>query len=255
LEKILQDCGLRKNQTYFTQENLKDENEKNIRPDVIVKLPDNKCIVIDAKVTLNAYQDYCNCEDENLKAQHAKKFQQDIERTLKDLSSKEYHKYVQNDTIESVVMFIPIEPAYILALQQDPNLFARAIEKRVIIASPYNIMAILKIVDIMWQVQKYNKNSEEIAKQGGDLIDKFQDLLGRIADLEKSFNGVTNNFSAIKTSIEGKGNLLYKVKELKRLGVVASKKPDKTSDLLTQFHDEDDLTSSTATAAPIDTLL
>jgi len=223
LERILEMSGLTKNREYFVQENLKDEEGRNVRPDIIVKLPDNRNIILDSKVSMNAYLRYSESdtkeEQELFKGQHLACILSHIDQ----LSGKKYHELV--DSLDYVGMFIPIEPAYILAVQSDPNLWSAAYAKKIVLISPTTLIVTLKVVADLWKVEQQNKNAKQIAIQGTKLYEKFVGFLDSIEDVGKQLNRSQESYlRAIGQLRDGRDNLIRQAEKLKELGIKSGKK-------------------------------
>ena len=227
LERILEMSGLEKNREYFVQENLKDEEGKNVRPDVIVRLPDNRNIVLDSKVSMNAYLRYSESdtkeEQEIFRVQHLNSIYAHIDQ----LSQKKYHELV--DSLDYVGMFIPIEPAYILAVQSDPNLWSFAYTKKIVLISPITLIVTLKVVADLWKVEQQNKNAKQIAIQGTKLYEKFVGFLESIEDVGKQINRSQDSYlKALGQLRDGRDNLIRQAEKLKELGIKSGKRIPKT---------------------------
>ncbi len=238
LERILEMSGLEKNREYFVQENLKDEDGKNVRPDVIVRLPDNRNIVLDSKVSMNAYLRYSDSdskeEQEIFRLQHLNSIYTHIDQ----LSQKKYHELV--DSLDYVGMFIPIEPAYILAVQSDPNLWSFAYTKKIVLISPTTLIVTLKVVADLWKVEQQNKNAKQIAVQGTKLYEKFVGFLESIEDVGKQINRSQDSYlKALGQLRDGRDNLIRQAEKLKELGIKSPKRIPKT--LLPLDLDEEDI--------------
>ncbi len=223
LESILEKSGLVKDREYTVQENLKDEDGNNIRPDVIVKLPDARHIVIDSKVTLTAYTRYTETENPEEQKIQANQHLQAIYQHVDDLGRKKYHEYTRS--LDFVIMFVPVEPAYLLAIQTDPELWSYAYGKRVLLISPTNLIAVLKIVADLWKRENQNKHALAIASEGSKLYEKFIGFLTTLEDLGRSITKTQESYSkALLQLRDGKGNLLQRAERLKELGIKSSKK-------------------------------
>src|SRR5687768_2454741 len=223
LERILEMSGLEKNREYFVQETLRDEEGKTVRPDIIVRLPDNRNIILDSKVSMNAYLRYSECdikeEQEIYKGQHLVSIYSHIDQ----LSQKKYHELV--DSLDYVGMFIPIEPAYILAVQADPNLWSTAYAKKIVLISPTTLIVTLKVVADLWKVEQQNKNAKQIAVQGTKLYEKFVGFLDSIEDVGKQLNRSQESYlKAIGQLRDGKDNLIRQAEKLKDLGIKSAKR-------------------------------
>lgn len=223
LGDILESTGLRKGEEYIVQGvglGLKNEAGGALRPDVVVKLPDSRHIIIDAKVNLTAYERYCSTQDPAALAEHAEA----MRRQIKLLSETRYQDNEKLGTPDFVLMFVPIEGAYVLALQTDPSLHAYAWERKIVIVSPPTLFATLRTVESTWRVDRQSKHWDEIAKRGGLLYDKLhgfvtdmQDLGGKLAAAQKVYD---ESFKKLST---GRGNVVSQAEELKALGVKTAK--------------------------------
>ena len=174
LESILEKSGLKKDREYLIQASFVSEDGKRLQPDVIIKLPENKSIVIDSKVSLIAYERFFSSEGEEDQKGALQEHILSLRAHIKNLSSKKYQDLYQLHTLDFIIMFIPIESALALAVQNDTNLFTDAFEQRILILSPSILLASLKIFSSIWQQEKQNQNALEIAKQAGSLYDKFE---------------------------------------------------------------------------------
>lgn len=223
LERILEMSGLEKGREYFVQENLKDEEGNNVRPDVIVRLPGNRNIIIDSKVSMNAYIRYTEGESKEQQdifiAQHLTALNQHIDQ----LSTKKYHELV--DGLDYILMFIPIEPAYMLAVQSDPHLWSAAYAKKIVLISPSILVPTMKIIADLWKKELQNKNALEIANEGARLYDKFVGFLESMEDLGKNISRSQESYlKAVNQLKDGKGNLISRTDKLKKLGVKSAKR-------------------------------
>lgn len=224
LESILEKSGLVKGREYKIQENFTNEEGRRLQPDVIVNLPDNKCLIIDSKVSLIAYENYSSGENENQRANSLKEHIASIKRHVKDLSSKNYQNIYQIKSLDFVLLFMPIEPAFSLAVQNDTQLFNEAFDKNIVIVSPSTLLATLRTIANIWRQEYQNSNVLEIAKQSGALYDKFQGLVSDLIDLGNRMKTMQNSYdNAMKKLHTGRGNLIKSVENIKKLGAKTSK--------------------------------
>ena len=223
LETILENSGLRKDEEFFIQENTKDENGKNFRPDVIVRFPEGRSVVIDSKVSLTAYTDALATDDEADRERLLKAHALSVRKHIDELAEKDYSKLV-DDAIGFVLMFIPNETSYIAAMKQQPDLSRYAYQKKIIIISPSNLLMALQLAYNLWQYDRQNKNVEKIVKTAADLYDKvatFEDTFTGIGDLITRLSGIYDK--AKKQMYDGPGNVMRRVEGLKALGVTPKK--------------------------------
>ena len=223
LETILENSGLRKDEEFFIQENTKDENGKNFRPDVIVRFPEGRSVVIDSKVSLTAYTDALAAETDEERERLMKSHAQSVRKHIDELAEKDYSKLVE-DAIGFVLMFIPNETSYIAAMKQQPDLSRYAYQKKIIIISPSNLLMALQLAYNLWQYDRQNKNVEKIVKTAADLYDKvatFEDTFLGIGDLITRLSGTFDK--ARKQLYDGSGNVMRRVESLKGLGVTPKK--------------------------------
>ena len=223
LETILENSGLRKDEEFFIQENTKDENGKNFRPDVIVRFPEGRSVVIDSKVSLTAYTDALAAETDEERDRLMKSHAQSVRKHIDELAEKDYSKLVE-DAIGFVLMFIPNETSYIAAMKQQPDLSRYAYQKKIIIISPSNLLMALQLAYNLWQYDRQNKNVEKIVKTAADLYDKvatFEDTFTGIGDLITRLSGTYDK--AKKQLYDGTGNVMRRVESLKNLGVTPKK--------------------------------
>ncbi len=223
LETILENSGLRKDEEFFIQENTKDETGKNFRPDVIVRFPEGRSVVIDSKVSLTAYTDALAAEDEAERERLMKAHALSVRKHIDELAEKDYSTLV-DDAIGFVLMFIPNETSYIAAMRQQPDLSRYAYQKKVVIISPSNLLMALQLAYNLWQYDRQNKNVEKIVKTAADLYDKvagFEDTFTGIGDLIARLSGTFDK--AKKQLYDGAGNVMRRVESLKSLGVTPKK--------------------------------
>ena len=234
LDTILEKSGLVRDENYFVQETrnengelLVDENGRQLRPDVVVCLPDKKYVVIDSKVSLTAYTNYVNADDEMSREEYGKAHVASVRSHVKELENKKYQDYVgvtPDNRIDYVLMFIPNEHAYMLAMSLDKQLWQDAYDKRIVIISPAHVISTLRLIAQLWTRDKQTKNALKIAEESGKLYDKFygfvEDMKNIETGLTKAQTAYTNAFKKLSS---GNGNLISKVENLKSLGARASK--------------------------------
>lgn len=231
LENILEGSGLRKDEDYYTQHNVKGEGNENLRPDVIVKCPGEKFIVIDSKVSLTAYLDYVAAEDPAEQKKAAQENLASIRKHIDELSAKNYEKLVGN-TISHVLMFIPNEGSYILALQTDPKVAQYAFSKNVLLINPTNLMMSLKLIYNIWQSERQTRNVENIVAESTGLYEKFAGFLETFTDVGTKIQSLQKAFDTAENQLcSGRGNLIRRVEGLKEKGILPKKSlPDKYID-------------------------
>jgi len=225
LERILEISGLEKDREYIIQESVTTEDGKRLQPDVIVKLPDKKNIIIDSKVSLLSYEKYTSFDDEKEKQIALKEHISSIRSHVKNLSSKGYQNLYQNESLDFVFMFIPIEGAFALALQNDNSLYDYALgEMNIMIVSPTTLLATLRTIEYIWKHEYQSRNVIEIAKQSGALYDKFVGFIDDLIDIGNRMDQAKNSYEgAMKKLSEGTGNLVNRADKIKKLGAKTSK--------------------------------
>jgi DNA recombination protein RmuC len=224
LESILEKSGLVKGREYVVQESLTAESGKRYQPDVIIKLPENKSIVIDSKVSLVAYEKFISSDDESQKALALREHINSIRSHIKNLSSKNYQNLYQLESLDFVLMFMPVEPAFALAVQNDQTIFNDAFEMNIVIVSPSTLLATLRTISSIWRQEKQNRNAMEIAKQSGDMLDKFTAFVEDLISIGKGLISVKDNYDkAMNKLTDGRGNLINRAEKIKQLGAKASK--------------------------------
>ncbi len=224
METILNAAGLEKNIHYEKEKNIKTENFDNQRLDYIVKLPGDKCIVIDSKVSLVAYVNYYNAEDDEEKKIYLKEHLKSINNHITTLSNKNYQDLDINQP-DYVLMFMANEPAFKLAVLEDVSIYNKAIDKNIVMVTNSTLFATLKTVAYMWKQDKANKNAIEIARQAGSLYDKFQSFSEDLIKVGNNLNTTKNTYEdAMKKLTDGKDNLVRKTERLRELGAKTSKK-------------------------------
>ena len=227
LEKILEDSGLRKNVDYTVQGgglNLRDVDDRLQKPDVIVQLPENKHVIIDSKVSLTHYERFFSETDNDEGSVHLKQFLASVKKHIGDLEQRRYQDTEKLGTPDFVLMFIPIEAAYILAVQEDSQLQNYAWNKKVVLVCPTTLFATLKTIASVWRLELQNKNALEIARQGGQLYDKIEGFVRDMQVMGKQIDTVGKTYSVAMNKLsDGRGNILSKTEKLRELGAKTSK--------------------------------
>ena len=224
LERVLEKSGLEKGREYEVQQAFTTEDGSRVFPDVVINLPDGKKMIVDSKVSLTAYEKYINEEDDILKMGHQKEHVNSIKRHVEQLGNKNYHDLYQIESPDFVLLFIPIEPAFAMALNEDTTLYNKAFEKNIVIVTPATLLATLRTIDSMWTNQKQQENALEIARQAGALYDKFEGFVTDLIKIGKKIDESKIEYSgAMNKLVEGKGNLIISVEKLKKMGVKAKK--------------------------------
>ncbi|AWA29874.1 DNA recombination protein RmuC [Flavobacterium magnum] len=224
LERVLEKSGLEKGREYFVQQSHSNEEGSRVFPDVVINLPDGKKMIVDSKVTLTAYERFINEEDEALKSAYLKEHVLAIKRHVEQLGDKNYHDLYQMESPDFVLLFVPIESAFALALNEDTALYNRAFEKNIVIVTPSTLLATLRTIDSMWTNQKQQENAVEIARQAGALYDKFEGFVADLVKIGKKIDEAKTEYQgAMNKLLDGKGNLINSVEKLKKMGAKAKK--------------------------------
>ncbi len=232
LESILENSGLRRGEEFTVQQQsddlghaLRDEDGRGLRPDVVVHYPGGRAMVIDSKVSLTAFVDFVNCEDAGLQEQHGKRHLQSVIKHINELSAKNYQNYVGTEKLDFVMMFIPNEAAYSAAMTLDPTLWQKAYDKRVLIASPTQLVGSLRLIKQLWSHDRQTRNAIEIAEKSGQMYDKFVGFLTDMEKIEKSLASTQSAYdNAMKKLYTGTGNLISRAEKLRELGIKTTKK-------------------------------
>ena len=224
LERVLEKSGLEKDREYYVQQSHTNEEGNRVFPDVVINLPDGKKMIVDSKVSLTAYEKYINEEEDSLKNGFLKEHVNSIKRHVEQLGDKNYHDLYQIESPDFVLLFIPMEPAFALALNEDTSLYNKAFEKNIVIVTPSTLLATLRTIDSMWANQKQQENAFEIARQAGALYDKFQGFVEDLIKIGKKIDESKSEYGlAMNKLVEGKGNLITSVEKLKKMGAKAKK--------------------------------
>lgn len=232
LERVLEKSGLEKDREYFVQQSFVNPQGKRVLPDVVIHLPDHKKMIIDSKVSLTAYEQFINEEDESLKSAYLKEHLNSLKRHIEQLSEKKYEDLYEIESPDFVLLFVPIETAFAVATNEDPSLYNKAFEKNIVIVTPATLLATLRTIDTMWNNEKQQRNAIEIARQAGALYDKFHGLLNDLIGVGKKIEASKTEYSnAMNKLFEGRGNLISSVEKLKKMGAKAKKSiPEKILD-------------------------
>lgn len=224
LERVLEKSGLEKGREYEVQQSFTTEDGSRVFPDVVINLPDGKKMVVDSKVSLTAYEKYVNESDDDEKGTHLKEHINSIKRHVEQLGNKNYHDLYQMESPDFVLLFIPIESAFALALNEDNSLYNKAFEKNIVIVTPSTLLATLRTIDSMWTNQKQQENALEIARQAGALYDKFEGFVSDLVKIGKKMDEAKTEYQgAMNKLVDGKGNLITSVEKLKKMGAKAKK--------------------------------
>ncbi len=222
LEKVLENSGLTKGQEYEVQHSDTNEEGKRIQPDIIVHLPDNKHLIVDSKVSLTAYESYVNQEDKTERKKYLSQHLLSVKNHIKQLSEKKYQTAQKINPPDFILLFMPLEPAFSLALKEDTTLYAFAWKFNIVLVSPTTLLATLKTISSIWRQEKQTKNAIEIAQKAGSLYDKFVGFIHDMEGINKSLNNAQKAYIEAKSKLsEGKGNLVSRVENLKKLGAKA----------------------------------
>ena len=247
LESILEKSGLVKGREYEVQVSLKDDQGGKSQPDVIVHLPESRDIIIDSKVSLKAWDAYCSAQEEAIKAEALKQHLNSIRSHVKLLAAKDYQNLKAVNSLDYVFLFMPIEAAYSVANQQDPELFQFAFEKNIIFVVPTTLLTTLKTVQNLWRLAQQNKNANEIAEKAGALYDKFVAFVDDLDEVGNKIDASKKSFEKAHNKLQsGRGNLIKRAESLRELGAKTSKK--QKSDLLANANEDEPKVISTKQA-------
>lgn len=240
LERVLEKSGLEKDREYFVQQSFVTEEGNRVFPDVIINLPDGKKMIVDSKVALTSYERYINEENDDVKAQFLKEHVASVNRHVIDLGNKNYQDLYQMESPDFVLLFIPIESAFAIALNEDTSLYNKAFEKNIVIVTPSTLLATLRTIDSMWTNQKQQENALEIARQAGALYDKFEGFVSDLVKIGKKMDEAKLEYQgAMNKLVDGKGNLITSVEKLKKMGAKAKKAlPENIINRANAFEDE-----------------
>jgi len=224
LEHVLEASGLRKGFEFEREVSLRTDENEVLRPDVIVHLPDNRDLIIDAKTSLLSYERFVNAEDEASKAKHLAAHLHSIKAHIDELSNRNYERLKAVNTLDFIFMFMPIEGALAVALEHDNSIYDDAFKKKILLVGPTTLLVAMRAVENVWKYERQNQNAQEIARRAGAMYDKFVRFSEDLIKISKQIDAIQSSFSAAKSKLsDGKGNLVRQVQQLKELGAQTSK--------------------------------
>ncbi|SRX55755.1 DNA recombination protein RmuC [Aequorivita sp. CIP111184] len=225
LSRVLEESGLEKGREYTIQDSHDNPDGGKLQTDVIIHLPDGKKMIIDSKVSLTDFERYVSEENEDIKRKYLKDHIDSIKRHIVTLSEKKYYHAI-NESPDTIFMFVPIEPAFAIAVANQKNLYQEAFKRKVMIVTPSTLLAALRLVENLWENDNQKKNTLEIATEAGRLYDSFVGLLDELNKIRKQLGTVQGSFDNALIKLEGKGNLVRRVEKLRKLGAITSKNID-----------------------------
>ena len=224
LERVLEKSGLEKDREYLVQQSFTREDGSRVLPDVIINLPDGKKMVVDSKVSLTDYERYVNAENDDLQAKFLKDHINSLKRHVDQLSAKKYEDLYEMESPDFVLLFVPIEPAFAIAINNDNLLYNKAFEQNIVIVTPSTLLATLRTIDSMWNNEKQQRNAIEIARQAGALYDKFEGFTSDLLKVGKKIDEAKGEYKgAMNKLVEGRGNIITSIEKLKKMGAKAKK--------------------------------
>jgi len=224
LERVLEKSGLEKDREYLVQQSFTREDGSRVLPDVIINLPDGKKMVVDSKVSLTDYERYVNAENDDLQAKFLKDHINSLKRHVDQLSAKKYEDLYEMESPDFVLLFVPIEPAFSIAINNDNLLYNKAFEQNIVIVTPSTLLATLRTIDSMWNNEKQQRNAIEIARQAGALYDKFEGFTSDLLKVGKKIDEAKGEYKgAMNKLVEGRGNIITSIEKLKKMGAKAKK--------------------------------
>ncbi len=224
LERVLEKSGLEKDREYSVQQSFTKEDGSRVLPDVIINLPDGKKMIVDSKVSLTDYERYVNADDETLKTKFLKDHINSLRRHVDQLSAKKYEDLYTMESPDFVLLFVPIEPAFAVAINNDNSLYNKAFEQNIIIVTPSTLLATLRTIDSMWNNEKQQRNAIEIARQAGALYDKFEGFVNDLTKVGKKMDEAKSEYrGAMNKLVDGRGNIITSIEKLKKMGAKAKK--------------------------------
>ena len=224
LERVLEKSGLEKDREYLVQQSFTREDGSRVLPDVIINLPDGKKMIVDSKVSLTDYERYVNAEEDEEQAKYLKDHINSLRRHVDQLSAKKYEDLYEMESPDFVLLFVPIEPAFAIAINNDNTLYNKAFEQNIIIVTPSTLLATLRTIDSMWNNEKQQRNAIEIARQAGALYDKFEGFVTDLTKVGKKMDDAKDEYKgAMNKLVEGRGNIVTSIEKLKKMGAKAKK--------------------------------
>ncbi|MBN1199111.1 MAG: DNA recombination protein RmuC, partial [Bacteroidales bacterium] len=224
LESILEKSGLMRDREYVVQQSYVSEDGRRLQPDVVVNYPGDRHMVIDSKVSLTAYERFASADEKEAQESALRDHLLSVKNHVNELSAKNYQDLYQLKSLDFVMMFLPVEPAYLVAMQGDPGLWNYAYEKRVLLISPTNLIAALRMISNLWRVENQNKNAQEIARQSGELLDKLAGFVNDLTDIGSKLEATRRSYDAALNKLStGKGNLVRRAEKIRELGAKPSK--------------------------------
>jgi len=224
LESILEKSGLVKNQEYLVQQSFQSPDGRRLQPDVIIQLPENKHLVIDSKLSLAAYERFANEDDKQLQDQALREHLGSMRQHIKELGAKNYQQLYGLESLDFVLMFVPVEPAFNAAVSHDQQLYLDAFENNIIIVSHSTLLATLRTIASIWRQEKQNRNALQIADEGGKMYDKLRIFVDTMNDLGNRLRQMDTDYDkAMNQLINGRGNLVGRAEKMRKLGARASK--------------------------------
>ncbi|WP_127141618.1 DNA recombination protein RmuC [Flagellimonas marinaquae] len=237
LERVLEKSGLEKDREYSVQQSFQREDGSRVMPDVIIHLPDGKKMVVDSKVSLTDYERFTNAEEED-RPKFLKDHINSLRRHVEQLSSKKYEDLYEMESPDFVLMFVPIEPAFAIAINEDNSLYNKAFEQNIVIVTPSTLLATLRTIDSMWSNEKQQRNAIEIARQAGALYDKFEGFVSDLTKVGKKMDEAKSEYrGAMNKLVEGRGNIVTTIEKLKKMGAKAKKSLPEP--ILKRAHEDD----------------
>jgi len=223
LERVLEKSGLEKDREYSVQQSFTREDGSRVLPDVVINLPDGKKMVIDSKVSLTDYERFVNAE-ETMQEKHLKDHINSLKKHVEQLSAKKYEDLYEMESPDFVLLFVPIETAFSIAINKDNSLYNKAFEQNIVIVTPSTLLATLRTIDSMWNNEKQQRNAIEIARQAGALYDKFEGFVADLTKVGKKMDDAKTEYrGAMNKLVEGRGNIITSIEKLKKMGAKAKK--------------------------------